>query len=200
MYALPNLYKANKKARKARVANGVVAAQVRSNAFSLSSSLLSCCACESVTVHVITVGAHVSHVLVSHVLWRSHIPIRAFTQAYLHAYRLRLNLLRISQRSWKLIILTMFLVFPSVCAQLASFFYCVEVDGIHYLKVAFIFVLFLSFMIFCLLLVVLLPLSQRSHDYSRYFLSLSFSNLLCCCCFRLSWFERAGSKTQGRHE
>jgi hypothetical protein len=78
MYALPNIYKANKKAKKAALTSGVVLAQVR----------------------------------------------------------LRLNLLRISQRSWKLIILTMFLVFPSVCAQLASFFFCVEVDSIHYLKVA----------------------------------------------------------------
>jgi hypothetical protein len=76
MYALPNIYKANKKAKKAALTSGVVLAQVR----------------------------------------------------------LRLNLLRISQRSWKLIILTMFLVFPSVCAQLASFFFCVEVDSIHYLK------------------------------------------------------------------
>jgi hypothetical protein len=45
-----------------------------------------------------------------------------------------LNDARIRQRTWKIIMLTAFLIYPSVCSMITSFFMCRDIEGVSYLK------------------------------------------------------------------
>jgi putative effector of murein hydrolase LrgA (UPF0299 family) len=49
--------------------------------------------------------------------------------------RFKLNEIRIWQRTWKILMLTIFLTYPSVCSQVFSFFFCREVAGGWYMSV-----------------------------------------------------------------